>query len=249
MLVGQSQGVRGGHSVAIQKVPWVVLVTYDARSPKRLTRCSGSIINRSHVVTAAHCVIGANGVPAKPSDVDIVAGTSDYRPPRTLGATQRRVVAAIYIPPHYTYEELPFDIAVLRLTAPLNLGKGGVNAIKLPALHQRFSSPDELAGFGRENPRIPPNGIISRMTVVIASHHACGTLLILCASSKEAASCDGDSGAGLVSIVHPTLLGVLVAGSGAGCRPGSYSLYTSVQDRSVLVFIRRVTRPSRWVRH
>jgi secreted trypsin-like serine protease len=83
------------------------------------TSCSGALVTRFHIVTAAHCVTDANGV----FDVDLVS-TNNYvlfpTPPAAnpfAGALQQVAVSSIIVHPGWTGDFLfgGNDIAIVRL--------------------------------------------------------------------------------------------------------------------------------------
>lgn len=85
--------------------------------------CGGAIITESHILTAAHCTAILNS----PSSVRVVVGTIYLD-----GSGQERGVSRIYNHPSYDSNSFLNDIAILKLSTPLNLNDIGLDRICLP---------------------------------------------------------------------------------------------------------------------
>ena len=83
--------------------------------------CTGSIVDASHILTAAHCVYDDAGRLATPSQVTVRAGVSNYSSPLPTDQEQDRPVSLIRIHPGYVYtgKPTPDDVAVIALVSPL----------------------------------------------------------------------------------------------------------------------------------
>src|SRR5262249_49680094 len=97
-----ASGVVGGSEGSIRSAPWSVLV-YGEDPDGAGYSCTGSIIDRSHVLTAAHCLYGVNGTLFRLGQLHVVAGVSNYK----LGKAQPgdleqdRGVRSFRIHPYY----------------------------------------------------------------------------------------------------------------------------------------------------
>src|SRR6266404_516149 len=68
--------VVGGTMIQIQSAPWTVFVTYHFGSTGAV--CTGSVLDASHILTAAHCLYDPSGILAQPSSVSVQAGVSNF---------------------------------------------------------------------------------------------------------------------------------------------------------------------------
>jgi secreted trypsin-like serine protease len=111
--------IVGGEIAASQTWGWTVSLRY---SSTRSHFCGGSIISASHILTAAHCTSGltTNSLRAYVGSVSV----SSY--------AQVRDIALIYNHPSYSSSTYLNDIAILKLSSPLNLDQVGVDLVCLP---------------------------------------------------------------------------------------------------------------------
>jgi hypothetical protein len=250
-----ASGVVGGTAVSVQSAPWVVSIRQTTRMGGLL--CSGAVLDPLHVLTAAHCVFDLNGNVAVPSSLTVRAGASNYTSPAAGDAQQERAVSSFRVHPGYASQAFltPDDVAVLALSAPLDLGTPQVQAAPLPTGSGDY--PDGasvmLAGFGRESGGGSPDGSLNTLSGTVDEQGECGTFsnrvlpyndaVAFCAAAPISSVCNGDSGAALVtSDATHTIVGIASAGA-TGCTPGSHALYTNVEAPEILEFIRGNDHP------
>lgn len=104
----QDPNIIGGQNTIIDNHPWQV----SLRTITQGHICGGSIVDDDWILTAAHCVLNAN-----PANLTIAAGITE-RTDNTTG--QYRQVVEIIIHPNYNPNTLNNDLALLRLSQPLN---------------------------------------------------------------------------------------------------------------------------------
>lgn len=254
-------GVVGGQVIPIGSAPWAVFLR-DTFGSGDQEMCSGSIIDATHVLTAAHCLYNSSGLFVKPGQIVVEAGISNFLQPTATDARQERRVRSFRIFPGYvwtadeTQATVATDLAVIELARPLVLGGPDVQAI--PLLDAGAAHPSGngyiLAGFGREQASSAADGALERMSVEVApASNTCTQAHVLCATAATSSPCYGDSGAGLVALnPNPTLVGVTVEGT---CVPGTWSFYNDLGSAIERRFIESPTlsappprvRASRWV--
>ena len=143
--------VIGGTPIHVQAAPWAVVVATVFHSTTEQD-CTGSVIDASHVLTAAHCLYDTCGVLAQPSSVYVLAGVSNFLSPISSDQEQDRSASSFRVHPGYVYStvDMPDDVAVLTLSAPLDLSGGAVQAVALPAPNAPFPAGGavSIAGFG-----------------------------------------------------------------------------------------------------
>jgi hypothetical protein len=247
--------VVGGTAIQIQSAPWAVFIRQAAGSTSAF--CGGSILDSLHVLTAAHCVYDLSGSMASIKTLTIRAGISNYATPAASDAEQDRGVSSLRVHPAFAWSRTaaPDDVAVLALSAPLDLSGPGVEAANLPAPGTLVPAATQvaLAGFGRQSGAGAANGGLYWFTATVDGQGSCGSsassvvafndAVASCASSPTSSVCNGDSGSGLVTADGArTLVGIASAGV-AGCGAGSHVIFTAVGAPEILRFIQGDDNP------
>lgn len=255
--------IVGGTAIQVQSAPWTVFLTVSfGKDPYD---CTGSVIDASHVLTAAHCLYDNAGTLAQPDQIAVVAGTSNYNDPPSSRLVQRATVSSFRVHPGYTFEtDAPDDVAVLKLSKPLNLSGTAVRAVALPAPNTPFPTGAQvvIAGYGQENPIAGPTGQLYSEVGTVYPQGACGQQVqgplqrdngvFICAASRRSEVCYGDSGGGVVTTGRtPVLVGV-VDDAYAYCPIGQVAIFAYTGSPEILQFIRgnddppKAPQPSDW---
>jgi trypsin len=260
LLAGSPAGVAatkivGGSPIRIQSAPWTVFIRQTVSGGSLV--CTGSIVDALHVVTAGHCVYDNTGALASITSIAVRAGISNYNTPQPGDAEQDRGVSSLRVHPGYSGpgSVKPDDIAVLALSAPLDLSGPTVQAVALPAANAPFpaGAAVAIAGYGRETSSSPPDGSLNSLTAAVDQQGSCGgdanavvpdaDAVALCAIPSAGTACTGDSGAGLVTTTGtPTLVGVVSAGP-TGCGGGNAVILTYVGAPEILQFVQGNDQP------
>jgi hypothetical protein len=240
---GQASGVVGGNPVPIQSAPWAVAIV-DRLAPNTRALCSGSIIDRTHILTAAHCLYHPDGAAREPGELIVKAGASNYLTAEPGDNEQDRYVGSFRIHPGFKAENpprlgavTPDDVAVLEVTEPLDLGGPTTRAVRVESAPAPSPTgvATMVAGFGVQSLTEIASGALRGLDLKVEAQGRCGLPVMSlfngierCAQSPTGSVCYGDSGAGLVTTgPDPRLLGILI-GALPGCEPGSYSVSTYV---------------------
>jgi uncharacterized repeat protein (TIGR01451 family) len=252
--------IVGGDQIAVTQAPWQVYV--QARIPlgdgSLLTySCGGSILDATHIATAAHCVFDAtSGLRIPNAEFVVRAGASQVDPSNPASSTYpgetAPPVTAIRVHPQYDYDlnashVSPDDVAVLVLAAPGLTLNGSTEASIAPVAGGAYPALGTLAsitGFGRQtqDPTQQPNGLLYGTTTTIGDPLVCGgadNALLDCLSSPTGSACHGDSGGPLT--IGGALQGIasfIVADSPSGeCGAGSTNGYTSLSAPEIREFV------------
>jgi secreted trypsin-like serine protease len=245
---GESLRIIGGTPAESGRWTSLVALILD-RGGGRRSQCGGTVIERSWVLTAAHCVVTAGGM-TPPQGVTVIEGTVN------LASGGRRLgVSQIIVHPGYRpgASGQPFDIALLRLAEP--------SRVEPQALLGRGAAPNVLqpkematvVGFGGIQPMLAPGSAqqirptgpqtpserLLQVNVPLVSLDRCrqsyGPRIEpsqICAGFEQGGkdSCQGDSGGPLFMlgpVSRPVQVGVVSWGSGCA-QPGKYGVYSSV---------------------
>ena len=245
---GRAGAIVGGSSVSIASAPWTVALLLKSRGAEQV-RCSGVIVDSLHVVTAAHCLYRGSSL-LRPEQIFIRAGASNVITPNRNDPWQQRSVQSFLVHPDLRGGA---DVALLHLSRALTLDRVRVAPIALNRDGSwRSGQIAILAGFGRQDPKLPPSGVVKQVGERVDPQGSCGkyllsspdAALLMCASSPVGASCFGDSGAGFVSSgPDPTLIGIESSAYGQSCRAGQTDRYVYVGAAEIWRFIAGDTRP------
>ncbi|MFJ2818005.1 serine protease [Streptomyces sp. NPDC091279] len=230
--------VVGGFPIDVSQAPWTVaLSSRDRFGGTRAGQfCGGVVIDRTKVLTAAHCmgedVLGAP--PDKVNDLKVITGRTD------LVSDQGHEIRVrdVWVNPGYNSESNAGDFAVLTLADPVSQNAViGMAPDGDPAYRTGTSA--QVTGWGD----VTGGGDYARTLHAVRVHvlpdarcrtaypgSADGTYQadsMLCAGEASGGrdACQGDSGGPLVA--DGKLIGLVSWGSGCG-RAGSPGVYTRV---------------------
>jgi secreted trypsin-like serine protease len=242
--------IIGGRQTSIEQVPWQVYIEggYDESAGKTFTTfCGGSILDSTHILTAAHCTDAENATTGYPAEIfKVLAGDSDDR--SNSSTTQERAVASIRRDPLYSPSPTTSDdVAILTLTSPLELSAAKhAEAIPLVATGATPPPGTQLAvsGYGKEQgPETdPPTGELFSTTVTAISSDACRNLVypdsavLLCTIAANSSFCEGDSGSALTEGDPPVQVGI-VDFSPYECPVDQPNVFTNVAAPEIRAFI------------
>nr|ALE30154.1 cytochrome P450 [Tetranychus cinnabarinus] len=115
-LEGSSGRIYKGSKVRANKYPWLAHIrSFSSRNSRSFGQCGGSLIDETHVATAAHCVVDENNQVFKPENIDVFLGRvkafSDRSKPHS--------VSKVWVDSKYNRNNLANDFAILTLSSPV----------------------------------------------------------------------------------------------------------------------------------
>jgi secreted trypsin-like serine protease len=196
---GPNTQIVGGVRVEPGKYRFMTFVQIEL--PDGAGACGGSVIDASHVLTAAHCVTDDLGVAVGPEDVLVAVGINDLT---QICAGCVREVTEIAVHPGWNPLTEQNDAAVLELASPV-LSK---RVRKLPLVGSgdtRFDVAGRaaiVAGWGTTSSGGDAPDRLREATVKVVNDEVCqqqysGDLdltVMICAAASGKDSCQGDSG-------------------------------------------------------
>jgi hypothetical protein len=121
--------ITGGSDADISEFPWQVYLEAGNYT------CGGSIISNEWIITAAHCTKGEFNEPIPASEMDVIVGANN---PRNPSQGKKYFVSDVIVHELYDLQTYNNDIAVLRLTEPVNY----TNAVPIKLISEK----DSIAG-------------------------------------------------------------------------------------------------------
>ncbi|XP_045549629.1 uncharacterized protein [Salmo salar] len=227
--------IVGGSPAPPGSWPWLVNLQLDEG-----LMCGGVLVDRSWVVTAAHCFAGSHSE----SYWTAVVGEFDI----TKTDPDEQVLKVNRIIPHPKFDPKTFnnDIALVELTSPVILSEH-VTPVCLPSgLEPSTGSPCLVAGWGSLYEDGPSADVVMEAKVPLLPQSVCKSALgkelvtntMLCAGylSGGVNSCQGDSGGPLIYQDHVSgrfqLQGITSWGDCCGekGKPGVYTRVSAFSD-------------------
>ncbi|XP_049832785.1 trypsin beta-like [Schistocerca gregaria] len=183
--------VIGGTTTDISSYPWMVSMQINGYHS-----CGASIISNNWVLTAGHCLYGANI-----ATYSLRAGTSTRESGGVVSAVSYGALHGYYDPNSKDY-----DISVLQAASPFPIG-GNIQIVGLPA--QGYDPPGGLAvtitgwGLTATTNQAPPFTLM-KADITVIDRASCvarfgATDRMICAGEAGRSTCYGDSGSPLVS--------------------------------------------------
>ena len=199
--------------------------------------CGGTLVDPTHVITAAHCAVNRSGNALSPDQVSVGwADSGNYRDLRM------HFVDSVEVHPDYDDRILDNDIAVLELSGPI----AGATPVRVATVAEsqaalQAGDPVTSAGYGALSSTGPSSSTIQVADLTVIPDSTCGdetksyridgitfwgmgvnTNHSVCAIGVKASTgqiidtCQGDSGGPLYSTGSRSVL-VGVVSSGVGC--------------------------------
>jgi secreted trypsin-like serine protease len=229
--------------------------------------CGGSILDSTHVITAAHCVYDTvvQDQVAPPASLEVLARTAVLAEPPLFDRSedeQRVAVLATSFHPDYDPNLTDYDAAILTLAQPIVIASDLAQPISILG-GLSFADPldpVDVSGWGgtvQQNPdgTSPPQEYpheLQAVTTQIVDDATCNdaydgsiTPRMICAGEPAGLkdSCQGDSGGPLVADVSADgsvkdFHLVGIVSTGAGCAwPGFPGIYTRAFEPSIASFL------------
>jgi trypsin len=225
--------IVGGQEVTPGDIPYII--SFQDKSSGNFHFCGGSIVAKTWVVTAAHCVAGEDFNPTTPT-LRVVAG--EHHRTTVEGNEQHRDVTKIIQHESYNSATISNDVAMLRLDSELDW-TDFVMPIAIPEHGQDSAGDSQISGWGTLGSGGSSPQVLHTVIVPIISDDECraqyGTDAIfdsmICAGRPEGGvdSCQGDSGGPMVcsNADGEYLCGIVSWGRGCAL-PGYAGVYTEV---------------------
>ncbi|XP_049286286.1 serine proteinase stubble-like [Anopheles funestus] len=218
-------------TVGFSEFPWTVAIYQLIRNGSFVYHCGGAILNRTVVVTAAHCVSNNR---LHPNRFIVHAGDWDRRHAQERLPHQERTVNRIVVHPNYYSGALFNDIALLFFNEPFNDTLPNVESVCLGGPKDTYTHDNcFVTGWGGSPKSNRAQSIQQYHKLTILDRFRCETRLqnqptlgskfklhqsFICATGNGTDVCQGSGGSPLACERngHFYLLGIVSWGIGCG---------------------------------
>jgi len=224
--------IVGGSEVVPHSWPFLVQISAGGNNPTQSIFCGGSILNEEWILTAAHCFYRRTDANTL-SRFRVTAAEHDIT--RVDPDEQRRSIAQAILHPDYNSRTLDNDIALLRLSSPLDLSVAKASPV---VLNDDDNCPTsgaqcDVAGWGTLSSGGSTPDVPHSVTVPAVSNAECieqygqGEITdnMVCAGAIGVGgvdSCQGDSGGPFVCQCGGRTKHVGIVSWGYGCAAARY---------------------------
>ncbi|WP_165314010.1 S1 family peptidase [Vibrio ziniensis] len=210
--------------------------------------CGGTILNSTHILTAAHCVYSTNPDSSLYTLFTTVVPNLQYESDFPYGITEKKRVAKIYYPDSFNRSTLDNDLAILQLESALKTISSINYAVRPDSGSVYRASEIEFYAVGHGNTETGEDNVdsLQKASLYYVSNSACKYKNMsdskLCMSGNidalnglEASTCQGDSGGPLFWYYGGEYIqvGVTSYGPASFCGDSNYSatsVFTEIYD-------------------
>jgi V8-like Glu-specific endopeptidase len=238
--------IVGGSDTTLAEHPWQVSVYFGSSQPV----CGGVILDRWHVLTAAHCLLDSAGQVEPASSIFVLAGVTDQL---ATPLPDEQFIQALRLEPMESYGTPlaeSHDAGLITLSEPLVFGQDVAPATvtTTSATPPEAGDPLTVTGWGYTATAGPASPVLQATTVGFVPDADCpgaftapeagaefDPATMLCAITQGQDACSGDSG-GPLTTAAGTLVGLVSWGPetcGGADGPG---VYTELAEPSINAF-------------
>ncbi|XP_065344136.1 serine protease 27-like [Cloeon dipterum] len=225
--------IVGGHNADLGEWPWIAALFNGGRQ-----FCGGSLIDNTHILSAAHCI--AHMTSWDVSRLTVRLGDYNIKSNTETKHVEKKVKRLVR---HRGFDSrtLYNDIAILTLDSPVTFNSM-IRPICLPSGGEQFNGKTAtVVGWGSLRESGPQPSVLQEVSIPVWTNSECRTKYgnaapggivdhFICAGQAGKDSCSGDSGGPLmVNSGRWTQVGVVSwgIGCGKGQYPGVYTRVTS----------------------